>query len=132
MQEAIDIHEHQTCFIMDNSAVHCSNDSTSYLKETKWSWFFLPQYAPELAPNELFFWQLKRLISSSRQQAIMDVEKQSGVIRLAELINPIEWVTIVKTWKHFFEKLKKQIGDMTSIFKLSYKNLNFIVSSILK
>ena len=94
MQEAIDIHEYQICFIMNNSAVHCSNDSTSYLKETKWSWFFLPQYVPELAPVGLFFWQLKRLISSSRQQAIMDVEKQSGVIRLAELINSIEWVTV--------------------------------------
>ena len=119
MKEIIDIYEHQICLIMDNSAVHWSKDSTCYLKETRWSCFFLLQYAPELAPVELFFWQLIRLISSSRPQAVMNVEKKSGIRQLSEIINSIDRFTIVKTWSHFLQILKETLGDLATIFNFS-------------
>ena len=46
--------------MMDNSPVHLAKDVINFLKNTKYSCLFLPQYAPEMAPVELFFCQLKK------------------------------------------------------------------------
>ena len=118
MQSTISIEEQQIWFILDNSSVHWSLDVRSYLSKTRWSWIFLPQYSPELAPVELFFWQLKRLFWSRRKHTIVDLYKTSGREYLAETVSSIDKIAIMKMWKHFTFKLKESIKEIDSIFEL--------------
>ena len=117
MRKAIGIHEEQVLFILDNSSVHWSSDVNKCLAKTKWSWMFLPQYCPEMAPVELFFWQLKRHISLNRKQAVINLWKDSGRQFLIGSIWSINNIAIMKIWSHFKSKLKEWIGELRSIFE---------------
>ena len=119
MKKIIDIKEKQIYFIVDNSAVHWSKETKCYLKKTNWSWLFLPQYTPELALVELFFCQLKRLVSSRNLQSIINLDKIPGRKLIADIISSIGQATIMRTWSHFFWKLKELMTELVTIFKLS-------------
>ena len=119
LKKAISIKEEQIWFLLDNSSVHWSLDVRSYLCKTKWSWIFLPQYTPELAPIELFFCQLKRSVSSWRNHKIINLDRPMGRECLIESISSIDKIAIIKMWRHFTYKLKESIGELSSIFELN-------------
>ena len=119
MKKTISIKEEQICFLLDNSSVHCSSDVRSYLCKIGWSWIFLPQYTPEMAPVELFFCQLKRSISSRRNHEIVNLDSLNGRKFLIESICSIDKIAIMEIWRHFISKLKESIGELDSIFELN-------------
>ena len=132
MKKTLNIRENQICFIVDNSSVYWSDDTMKYLKETNWSWLFLPQYTPEFIPVELFFCHLKRLVLSRKPQNMINLGNMSSRIFIADLIGSIDQITIVKTWMHFLLKLKESINELSTIFKLLHKVEKNLTSSVLK
>ena len=64
--------------IVNNSSVHCSSKVRQYLENKCLTWIYLPQYKPELAPVELLFCQLKRLMSKKRVSTIINQDNESG------------------------------------------------------
>ena len=107
--------EDQICFLMDNSPVHLVKDVASYMRSNRCSCIFLPQYTPEMAPVELFFCQLKRMISMKRTNEVINLTKKSGRQILVEMILSIDQVLIIKIWKHFIATLGQMIGERDSI-----------------
>ena len=91
------------------------NKVRDFIKEKHLSWMFLPQYAPELAPVELFFCQLKKSITTRRTSGAINLEKEPGRLVIANLIASIDNVAIIKIWSHFISKLKQLIGEIGSI-----------------
>ena len=115
MKKIISINEEEICFILDNCSIHWSREVKMCFANTDWAWVYLPQYTPEMAPVELFFGQLKRLISTRRNLGIVDLMKNKGRKVLIDSIISIDEVAISKIWLHFTSKLKEWIGELDSI-----------------
>ena len=96
MKKTIGIHQRRIGLILENSPVHCSDDVRSYFKNNDFTWIYLPQYTPELAPIELFFGRVKRLMTSKRTNIWINLDKESGKKILAEVIESVDKVSI---WK---------------------------------
>ena len=118
MKEIIGLREDRLLIILDNSPVHWSAWVQNYLKKKRSSCIFLPQYTPELAPVELFFCRLKRLISHKRTNKMINLSKRPGIKILTEAIESIDQVSIIKIWSHFFDSLKHIITELDSILSM--------------
>ena len=114
----IGIREENICIILDNCSVHWSRDTRNYLIKRKFSWFFLPQYTPEIAPVELFFCQLKRLISAKRLDSVVNLSRTTGKKFLIDAISSIDRFQISKIWSNFVLKLKELVSELDSIFEM--------------
>ena len=88
------------------------------MKDKHLSCIYLPQYAPELAPVELFFGNIKRLISTKRGDKLINFNQDTGRKVLTEVIESIEWISIMKLWRHFMSELRQMTGEIDSILKL--------------
>ena len=115
MRQTIDLKEERLCLILDNSPIHLSKDVEDYFKWRMCSWIYLSPYTPELAPVELFFYQLKRQILTARMKTLVDLGKLSGRNRLDTMIKLVDWASIVKTLKHFISVVKQMIGELFTI-----------------
>ena len=103
---------------MDNSPVHQSRKVISHLKNTGWSWIFLPQYTPELAPIELFFGQLKRLASKIYDKNTTNLDTDAGRQLISNKLLELNQVEIIKIWSHFFNEIENCINLIPTIFEL--------------
>ena len=119
MKQIIGLDENKICFIMDNSPIHCSIKVKECLKGRKWSCIFLPPYAPELAPVELFFAILKKKILARRTNEVINLEKDNGREVIGEITGSIERVTIIKIWSNFISKLHQIVKEWDSILDLN-------------
>ena len=117
MKETIGLPNDKMWLVLDNSSVHCSSKVRQYLKEKCLTWIYLPQYTPELAPVELFFCQLKRLMSKKRMATIINLDNESGKKILIETIVSISRLSIMKIWSHYLLILKGIVGGIDSILK---------------
>ena len=117
MKETIGLPNDKMWLVMDNSSVHCSSKVRQYLKEKCLTWIYLPQYTPRLSPVELFFCQLKRLMSKKRMATIINLDNESGKKILIEIIESISRLSIMKIWSHYLLILKAIVGVIDSILK---------------
>ena len=118
MKKTIEIDKKSIWLFLDNSPVHCSADVRSFLKINECTLIYLPQYTPELAPVELFFGRMKRLMINKRTNSAIDLDKESGKKILAEVIGSIDRVSIMKIWMHFISTIKQVIDELDSIYEL--------------
>ena len=78
--------------VMDNSPVHHVKVVLNYLNDTGWSIIFLPQYAPEMTPIELFFGQLKKEIAFGGIERSLNLKKVDGINFVVDHIKSIDLV----------------------------------------
>ena len=89
--------EDKTCFIIYYTSIHWSIKVQDHFKKKAWSIIFLPQYAPELAPVELFFCILKKRILARRTNELINLEKKkSGMIMIENVAESIDRITIMR------------------------------------
>ena len=85
-----------------------------FLRENELAFIFLSQYVPDMAPVELFFDQLKRMIWGKRSNSIVNLKKNSGKQILAEVVKFIDRVSVMKILQHFVSVLKQLVGEIDS------------------
>ena len=133
MKTIIGMNEDRIWLIMDNSPVHCSGKVRNYLKERNCSWIFMLQYAPELAPVELFFGRLKRIISTRRTSSIINLDSKSGRIILNDVIASIDRLSIMKIFVTFCQSSNRSlmisVPFLKSIVRFIY---SFYSSTLIK
>ena len=108
------LNTNQICLFIDNSPVHWTKNVKEFLRENESTCIFLPQYAPDMAPVELFFGQLKRMIWGKRSNSIVNLKKNSGKKILAEVVKSIYRVSVMRIWQHFVSVLKQLVGEIDS------------------
>ena len=106
MKSVIELQKESMWIIMDNSSIHWFSSFVNYLNEKHLTWIYLPHYTPELAPVELFFGMLKRLISKRKTNTIINISRESGTKILIEELELIDLLSIMRIWKHYLFTLK--------------------------
>ena len=101
--------------VMDNSPVHHAKVVLNYLNDTGWSMIFLPQYAPEMAPIELFFGQHKKMITFGGIERPINLKKVDGMNFIVDHIKSIDLVSILKLWRHFLLQAEQSLEDIKTI-----------------
>ena len=115
LKKVIDLDHSKIYIIMDNSPIHWSGKVKDYFIEKNISCIFLPQYSQELAPVELFFGQVKKLISTWKTSEVIHLEKELWIEALAEVIASISRIDIIRIWDHFISSLKHIVTQLDSI-----------------
>ena len=64
--------------LLDNSPIHCSNETMKYLDQIGWTIIFLAPYSPEYAPIELLFHMLKMNLAKHCKGIKVNLSKENG------------------------------------------------------
>ena len=75
---------------MDNASIHLTKQSKELSKDLGFEIMTLPPYCPHLAPWELVFGMVKKIISKKSIDSCIDFTKSSGKIAIANACNP--WI----------------------------------------
>ena len=94
-----------TIIIMDNSSIHKSWKTLDFIRKSNAIYSFLPAYAPELAPIELFFNTIKRRLTMNKRNTIINLSEKNAMKELKEILASVNEVEILCFWRKTFSKL---------------------------
>ena len=95
---------------MDNAKYHTSTETKTYLESQPFSTYFIPAYAPSLAPIELYFGNLKAKVNKMIIEMFLEDEDQSELDVLVRSIRAIDGDAIKRIWRTFTGKIKQDLG----------------------
>ena len=96
----------QIVVISDNWAFHRSKRTINYLKNSNLKILFLPPYTPQMAPVELFFSLLKRMLKKHSKAQRIKIARHEGAELLKYCWNEISARDIISFFRHSAKSLR--------------------------
>ena len=86
--------------IADNCPIYRSKLVLDYIKTTDRVYAFLQQYTLSLAPIELLFTKLIKLLSKSKVNILTIWKSKNGTCIIGDAIQKISNIEIIREWRH--------------------------------
>ena len=99
----------QTRILLDNASIHLSEFTKRMTKKLGLRMMFLPQYSPRLAPVELVFGMLKRIISTERKHKTIRFGSIDGKKKISQALNGFCRTKAQRLWFVFTNEAKNWI-----------------------
>ena len=96
--------------LLDNSPIHCSNETMKYLDQIGWTIIFLAPYSPEYAPIELLFHMLKMNLAKHCKGIKVNLSKENGKRAIKEWIALISHSDIISFWIKAMNNVKNSLN----------------------
>ena len=106
----LEIDSRRIILIMDNSPIHTSKATMSFLKEQKCKTIFIAPYCPQFAPIELMFHILKRRLCEHSKGAIINLKKEDGIKAIREVLATFSAKEIVSFWRWSFSNVEFEVA----------------------
>ena len=110
--------------IQDNAPIHRAKIVFKFMESDDYTHAFLPPYTPEYAPVELIFAQIKAHIKRSYQKSLVDLRGNEGVRLVKDGLSRLSRETIIKCWRHSFERLNQDLSRFIHNIKLIHHDQN--------
>ena len=99
---------------MDNASIHLTKQSKELSKDLEFEIMTLLPYYPHLAPWELLFGMVKKIISKQSIDRCIDFTKLSGKIAIANALQSLNIKKTLNMWKKIIHQAKGIIIDIRS------------------
>ena len=117
--------------VIDDAAIHLTEQSKSLWKGVGVELLGLPQYCPHLAPCELVFGMTKKVIINQVKYKGIDFSKSEGEVAIMDALGRLEnyeavnmWRGVMKIWKTIVVEVWIKIKDLNKDYKNSDLLLN--------
>ena len=101
--------------ILDNCQCHRTKKVKEFAQRSSLRLYFLPSYSPELAPVETYFSKLKCNVIKEEGNRSWNLKSKMGMDLAIKAIRNIGPDFIKSLWRHYFESLKKEIAQLSTM-----------------
>ena len=103
------IDEDRVLILLDNWPIHRSKISKEYMNTTGNRYMFIPHYTPSLAPIELVFAKMKRIIADIDTNEISNWRSSKGINIIRQSLHRVSSWEIMRCWTHWLNISEKYI-----------------------
>ena len=99
---------------MDNASIHLTKQSKELSKDLGFEIMTLPPYCPQLAPWELVFGMVKKIVSKGSIDKCINFSKSSGKVVIAKALQSLDTIKTLNMWKNIIHQAKRIIIEVRS------------------
>ena len=109
ISKRVDVKLSEVLLVLDNCPKHKWKQVSKFLREWGMNIVFLPGYAPELAPIEIMFKNLKSRVRSSKEKGYSKLISQNGTKTITSILRRISPVEVQKWWQQFYKEIQNNL-----------------------
>ena len=94
---------------MDNWPYHKSKITSNFMRTLNWKVYFLPVYSPSLAPIELAFAYIKKLLLKEWKGKTLNLKKKLVNSHIVKEMKSLTKQKVIKIFKNFYLEITKNI-----------------------
>ena len=108
------IEKYEIGVILDNWQTHRSELVANYVRKESARLYFIPAYAPELAPIETYFSRIKSLVIRESKHYDVNLKTKKGINLVSKVLQNITWDYIKALWRSYIRLLKDELRTVTN------------------